>query len=87
MNSAIFKRLSALQAIADKNKPAQVVVTFTSGNTIVTDSAGAVDILQRMGPSGEIDRFQSDSPVYGPWAALLTTLCRPRENREISDYE
>ena len=87
LNSSILRRLALLQHIADKNKPAVVVVTLTSGNTIVTDSAGAVDLFQRMGPHKEIDRFQSDNPVYSGWARLLTVLLRPAPNRAIEDFE
>lgn len=87
MNKAIMRRLAALQHIADKNKPAQVVVTLTSGNTIVTNSAGAVDLFQKMGPSGEIVGFSSDNSIFGPWAQLLTVLLHPVPDRRIEDFE
>lgn len=87
MNSAILRRLAALQAFAARQRPAQVVICFTDGTATVTTPGGAVDFFQRMGPSGEIDRFQSNHPVYSPWAALLTTLCHPVADRRLSDYE
>lgn len=87
MDKSILRRLAALQHIADKNKPAQVVVTLTSGNTIVTDSAGAVDLFQRMGKSGEIAGFSSNNSTFGPWAQLLTSLLSFVPNREVSDFE
>lgn len=87
LNSSILRRLALLQHIADKNKPAQVVVTFTSGNTIVTDSAGAVDLFQRMGPSGEIAEFSSDNSTFSPWAQLLTVVLHPEKDRRLSDFE
>lgn len=87
MNSGILRRLAVLQQIADKNKPAQVVVTFTSGNTIVTDSAGAVDLFQRMGPSGGLQVLHSDHPAFGPWAQLMTILLHPVADRRLSDFE
>lgn len=87
MNSSILRRLLTLQRAADENKPAQVTVCFRDGSSTTTTTAGAVDILQRMGPSGEIDRFQSDHPAFGPWAQLLTTLCHPVADRRIEDFE
>lgn len=62
-------------------------VHFTNGTVTVTDSDTMLDIFRAHGPFGEIDRFQSDNPVYSPWAQLLTILLHPRENREISNYE
>ena len=87
MDKAIYRRLAALQAFADRHRPALMTVHFINGTTTVTDSGTVLDILRARGPSGEIDRFQSDNPVYGPWAQLLTILLHPWENREISDYE
>ena len=86
LNNSILRRLALLQHIADKNKPAQVVVTFTSGNTIVTDSAGAVDLFQRMGPSGGLQELHSDHPTFAPWAQLLTVLLHPAPDRRIEDF-
>lgn len=86
-DKAILRRLETLQAFADRQRPALVSVHFTNGTATVTDSGTVLDIFRAHGPSGEIDRFQSDNPIYGPWAQLLTILLYPRENREISDYE
>lgn len=83
MNKAISRRLAALQAFADRQRPAVVAVTFMDGSTATTDPAGALDFLK----SGKVDVFQSDHPVYSPWAALLTTLCHPVANRRIEDFE
>lgn len=87
LNSSTLRRLTVLQHIADKNRPAQVVATFTSGNTIVTDSAGAVDLFLRMGPSGGLQELHSDHPTFAPWAQLLTVLLHPAPDRRLSDYE
>lgn len=87
MSNSILRRLVALQGIADANAPARVVVTFTSGNTIVTDSAGAVDLFQRMGPSGSLQALHSDHPAFGPWAQLLTVLLYFAPNRRVEDFE
>lgn len=79
----INRRLAALQAFADRQRPTVVAVTFMDGTTTITDPAGALDFLK----SGKVDVFQSDHPVYSPWAALLTTLCHPVADRRIGNFE
>lgn len=83
MNSSILRRLLTLQRIANANRPAQVVIRFTDGTATITTPGGALDFLK----SGKVDVFQSDHPVYSPWAALLTTLCHPVADRRIEDFE
>ncbi len=85
MNKAIFRRLAALQAFADRQRPAVVAVTFMDGSTATTDPAGAIDILR--GAHGEVDSFHTDNPMYSGWARLLTTLCHPVTDRRIEDFE
>ena len=87
MNKAINRRLNTLQAFADRQRPAQVVVRFTNGTTTVTTPGGAIGILQERGVRGEVDSFQTDNPVYSGWAQLLTILLHPMENRRIEDFE
>ena len=87
MNSAIFRRLALLQHIADKNKPAQVVIRFTNGTATVTTPGGALDAFRARGQSGEIVGFSSDNSTFGPWAQLLTVLLHPAPNRRIEDFE
>ena len=87
LNSSILRRLAALQAFADHNRPALVAVTFMDGSNTTTDPGGAIDILRARGARGEVDSFQTDNPMYSGWAQLMTILLHPRENREISDYE
>lgn len=87
MNNSILRRLAVLQHIADKNKPAQVVICFTNGTATVTTPGGALDAFCVRGTAEKIDRFQSDSPVYGPWAQLLTVLLHPVPDRRVEDYE
>lgn len=87
LNSSILRRLALLQQITDANRPAQVVIRFTNGTATVTTPGGALDAFCVRGTAEKIDRFQSDSPVYGPWAQLLTVLLHPRANREVSDFE
>lgn len=86
VTNSIYRRLALLQRIADANRPASVTVRFADGSTTVTDQSGVLDILQELGPRGEIRSFQSDGPM-SQWAQLLTILLHPREDREISDYE
>lgn len=87
MNSSILRRLALLQQIADANRPAQVVILFTDGTATIADPGAVLGFFQELGPHGRIDRFQSDSVVYGPWAALLTVVLRPAKNRRLEDFE
>lgn len=87
MNSAIFRKLALLQHIADKNKPAQVVIRFTNGTATVTTPGEAMDAFRARGQSGEIVGFSSDNSTFAQWAQLLTVLLHPRANREVSDFE
>ena len=87
LNSSILRRLALLQHIADKNKPAQVVIRFTNGTATVTTPGGAMDAFRVRGQSGEIAGFSSDNSTFGPWAQLLTVLLRPAPDRRIEDYE
>ena len=61
MDKAIYRRLAALQAFADQQRPAVVAVHFTNGTVTTTDPGGALDFLK----SGKVDVFQSDHPVGG----------------------
>lgn len=85
-DKTILRRLEIIQAFADRQRPAQVVIRFTNGTATVTDSGTALDIFRSHGPCGEIDRFQSDNPIYGPWAQLLTVLLHPAPDRRIEDF-
>lgn len=87
MDKSIIRRLDVLQRLADRNKPCKVIVTFADGSSTATDPAGALDFLQERGPGGEVDGFQTDSPLYARWAQLLTILLHPAPNREVSDFE
>lgn len=87
LNSSILRRLALLQHIADKNRPAQVVIHFTNGTATVTTPGGALDAFRARGQSGEIVGFSSDNSTFGLWAQLLTILLTPRADREVSDFE
>lgn len=81
-DKAILRRLAALQAVAVQQRPAVVTIHFMDGSSTTTDPGGAISLL----PSGRVDSFQSNHPIYGPWAQLLTVLCHPVPNRRIGDY-
>lgn len=83
MNKSVSRRLDALQAFADRQRPAVVNVIFADGSSINTDPGGAISLL----PSGRVDSYRSDHPVYGPWAALLNVLLHPVPDRRIEDFE
>lgn len=86
MNKAISRRLAALQAFADRQRPAPVTVHFADGSTTVADQSGALGLLQELGPRGEIRSFQANGALSG-WAELLTVVLHPAKNRRIEDFE
>lgn len=86
LNSSILRRLALLQHIADKNKPAQVVIHFTNGTATVTTPGEAMDAFRARGQSGEIVGFSSDNSTFAPWAQLLTVLLHPAPDRRIEDF-
>lgn len=86
MNSAILRRLAALQAFADRQRPARVAVHFTNGTVTTTTHGDALGLLQELGPRGKIDSFQADGPVSG-WAKLMNVVLHPAKNRRLEDFE
>lgn len=86
-SKAIIRRLDALQRIADRGRPCNVVITFTDGSSTTTDPGGAIDILQERGARGEIARIEADRPEYAAAAGIMTVLCNPAPDRRIEDFE
>lgn len=86
-DKTILRRLEIIQAFADRQRPALVVVRFIDGSSTTTDPGGAIDILRGRGARGEVDSFQTDNPVYSGWARLLTGILHPAPNREVRDFE
>jgi len=84
---ALIKRLDALQREADKNRPCRMTVVFTDGHQTVTDPSGAIDLFREHGPFGAINRFEADCPEYDGLAGMMTAVCHPSPNREVSDFE
>lgn len=87
MNSAILRRLAALQAFADRQRPTVVSVHFTNGAVTITTPGEALALFMTRGKCRELDSFQTDNPVYSGWAWLLTGLLHPVADRRIEDYE
>lgn len=86
-DKTILRRLEIIQAFADRQRPALVVIRFIDGSSTTTDPGGAIDILRGRGARGEVDSFQTDNPVYSGWARLLTDILHPAPNREVRDFE
>lgn len=86
MNSAILRRLAALQAFADRQRPTRVMIHYIDGTSAVTDHIGALSLLRELGPRGVLSGFQADGPM-SEWARLLTVVLHPAKNRRIEDYE
>lgn len=86
-DKTILRRLETIQAFANRQRPAVVKVTFMDGTTVTTDPSGSLDAFRAQGPSGGLQALHSNHPVFGPWAALLTTLCHPVADRRIENFE
>ena len=83
---SIRKRLDALQEVANRNRPCQMKITFVDGSTIVTDPAGAINLMHDLELcDGKIVNVEANQPGYEALAGLLVALCRPVQNRDISD--
>lgn len=87
MNKTIFRRLAALQAFADRQRPAVVSVHFTNGTVTTTTPGEALTLFMTRGKCRELDSFQTDNPVYSGWARLLTGILHPVADRRIEDFE
>lgn len=87
MNKAILRRLAALQAFADRQRPAVVSVHFTNGTVTTTTPGEALALFMTRGKCRELDSFQTDNHVYSGWAQLLTGLLHPVPDRRIEDFE
>lgn len=77
MDKSLLRRLDALRYIADRNRPCQVVVTFTDGSTATTDPAGAIDIFKER---DDITAFTPDRPEYDGLFGALSKLCERSED-------
>lgn len=86
VTNSIYRRLAALQQVADANRPTVVTVHFADGSTTVATPGEAMALLQELGPRGKIDSFQADGALSG-WARLLTVILHPAKNRRIEDFE
>ncbi len=84
---AIAKRLDALQQEADKNRPCKMTVTFINGSTTVTDPAGAWTVCHDHMLLGDVVSVTADRPEYAAAAGIMTVLCHPVKNREVSNFE
>lgn len=85
-DKTILRRLEIIQAFADRQRPALVVIRFIDGSSTTTDPGGAIDILRERGARGEVDGFQTNNPVYSGWARLLTGILHPAPDRRIEDF-
>lgn len=85
-DKTILRRLEIIQAFADRQRPAQVVIHFTNGTATVTTPGEAMDAFRARGQSGEIVGFSSDNSTFAPWAQLLTVLLHPAPDRRIEDF-
>ena len=63
MDKSILRRLESLQAFAERQRPAVVVVTLATGERIMTDTAGMLALCGKHGLEGIAD-IRTDNPGY-----------------------
>ncbi len=63
MDKAVLRRLKALQALADRQRPAVVTMTLATGEHVTTNPAGMLALCRKHGLASIAD-IQTDSPGY-----------------------
>ena len=86
-NKGIFRRLDALQQIANRDKPCHVTVIFADGSRIVTDPLSMWEIYFDHAARENVVNITADCPEYVAAAGIMTILCHPARDRRIFDYE
>jgi len=84
---AITRRLDALQQEADKNKPCKMTVIFVNGDVINTDPIDVWAVVHDHMMQSDVVSITADLPEYASAAGIMTILCHPVANREVTDFE
>lgn len=83
----INRRLEAMRERLEHFRPCTMTITLKSGRAITADPAAAWDIFRIRAREGGVAFVSADRDEYAAAAGIMTVLCRPAPNREISDYE
>lgn len=83
----INRRLEAMRERLERSRPCTMTFTMKSGEIIKANPAAAWDIFRSRAREGDVAFVSADRDEYAAAAGIMTVLCRPAPNREISDYE
>lgn len=83
----INRRLEAMRERLERSRPCTMTFTLKNGKTIKADPAAAWDIFRGRAREGDVAFVSADRDEYAAAAGIMTVLCHPAPNREISDYE
>lgn len=83
----INRRLEAMRERLERSRPCTMTFTLKNGKTIKADPAAAWDFFLSYARKGAVAAVSADRGEYAAAAGIMTVLCHPAPNREISDYE
>lgn len=83
----VDKRLEQMRERLERSKPVSMTVTFTDGNTTITDYAGAWDIVRDHMLRDGVVSITASRPDYAAMAGVMSVLCHPAPNRRVEDFE
>lgn len=83
----INRRLEAIRDRLEHFRPCTMTITLKSGRAITADPAAAWDIFRSHAREGGVAAVSADRGEYAAAAGIMTVLCHPAPNREISNYE
>lgn len=83
----INRRLDVMRERLERFKPCAMTITLKNGRAITSDPAAAWEIFRGHAQSGDVAFVSADRDEYAAAAGVMTVLCHPALNREISNYE
>lgn len=83
----INRRLEAMRERLERSRPCTMTFTLKNSEIIKANPAAAWDIFRGRAREGDIAFVFADRDEYAAAAGIMTVLCHPAPNREISDYE
>ncbi len=82
----INRRLEDMRERLERSRPCTMTFTMKNGEIIKANPAAAWDIFRSRAREGGVAFVSADRGEYAA-AGIMTVLCNPVPNREISDYE
>lgn len=83
----INRRLETMRERLERFRPCTMTITLKSGRSITADPSAVWDFFLGYARKGRVAAVSSDRDEYAAAAGIMSVLCHPAPNREISDYE